>query len=252
MIDIHCHILPSVDDGASSLEEAVQLARQAVQTGIHTVIATPHHHARGYMTDREQIIEAVAMLSYKLREESIPLRILPGQEIRVYEQLLDDLEHGNLQTLNNSRYILIEFPSSKVPSSVDELFYELRLLDKIPVIAHPERNSILLNNQERLAQIIADGALAQLTSSSIGGQLGRKLQKQSLAMCKAGLIHFIASDAHHAKHRPFDLFEGYQMVKKCLGDDFVNFYMANADNLIQDLPLIAEQPRPKRKVFQLW
>jgi len=252
MIDIHCHILPFIDDGADSLEEALRLARQAEESGIHTVIATPHHHARGFVTNRLQINEDIERFNRALSEHAISLQVRAGQEIRVYDQLLEELEQGKLQPLNDSRYILIEFPSSKIPSSVDELFHELRLLNMIPIIAHPERNSVLLNNQNRLAQLVADGALAQLTSSSIAGKLSRKLQKQSIAMCKAGLIHFIASDAHHAKHRPFDLKEGYIMVKKYLGDEFVHYYQANAEHVIYNSLILAQQPQPKKKLFQLW
>lgn len=252
MIDIHCHILPSLDDGAASLEDSLVLARQAVQNGIHTVIATPHHHARGFINDKNDVIHSVKSLNEVLQSHAIPLQILAGQEVRVYEQLIEDYERDLILSLHNSSYILIEFPSSKVPDNADELFHELRLLNLTPIIAHPERNSVLVNDHKRLAQFINDGALAQLTSSSISGSLGKKLQKQSIELCKAGLVQFIASDAHHATRRPFDLADGYRMIEKVLGGEFVGYYQENASNLIHSLPIDSKTPKIKKKTFLFW
>lgn len=251
LIDIHTHILPGIDDGAASFDESILLAQQAVDNGIHTVIATPHHQARGFNSDFNQISELTAQLNDTLASHNIALTVLVGQEVRVYDQLLEDLERGTLVTLGSNRYMLIEFPSSSVPERVDELFHELRLLHITPIIAHPERNRMLSSNIHMLEELIEGGALAQLTSSSIAGNMGRKLQKISLDMCRKGLIHFIASDAHHAIKRPFDLAKGYEIVSKQLGQQFVNYYQLNAEQLILGESINREIPVAKRR-FIFW
>lgn len=251
LIDIHTHILPEIDDGAGSLEEALELAEQAVRNGIRTVVATPHHYARGYYSDAEQIKLDTNKLNDELYKRNIPLEVLTGQEVRVYDRLLEDLEAGRLATIASSPYLLVEFPSSNVPSQVDELFHELRLLDVTPIIAHPERNRELADNHDLLEQLVEAGALAQLTSSSVCGTMGRKLQKLSLEMCKRGLVHFVASDAHHAKTRPFDLAQGYEAIGKHLGQAFVDYYQLNAERLIGGHSIQREIPAAKRR-FIFW
>lgn len=251
MIDIHTHILPGIDDGAGSLEESLALAEQAARSGIRTVLATPHHYARGFYSSSEQIRSETARLNDELEKRNIQLKVLTGQEVRVYDSLLEDLEAGQLSTLASSPYLLVEFPSSNVPKHVEELFHELRLLDVTPIIAHPERNRELAGNTAKLAQLVEAGALAQLTSSSICGTMGRKLQKLSLDLCKNGFVHFIASDAHHAVKRPFDLKEGYEAVEKHLGQAFVDYYQLNAERLIRSQAVSREIPAAKRR-FIFW
>src|SRR5690606_8944661 len=117
--------------------------------------------------------------------------------------LLDDWDQGDrLLTLNESRYILLEFPSSKVPDLIDDLLHELRLLDLVPIIAHPARNAHIIEQPERLAEWIKRGALAQVTSHALTGVFGRKIRKAALDLCRRGLVHQLASDSHRAHVRP--------------------------------------------------
>src|SRR5690606_20726012 len=127
---IHCHILPQVDDGACNLDEAIDMARAAVKDGIRTVIATPHHQNGRYYNEKQAIRAQVEALNEALAERDISLEVLCGQEVRLYEQLLDDNDRGMIQSLNDSDYILVEFPSSKIPKFVEDLFYEIYLMGK--------------------------------------------------------------------------------------------------------------------------
>jgi len=253
VIDIHCHILPKVDDGTSDMEDAIMMARQAVKDGIYHIVATPHHRAHHFYNERDTILEAVSQLSRQLEIHNIPLHIYPGQEVRTYSNLLLDYEKGLLQSLNNSRYLLIEFPSSHVPDLAEELLYELNLLGIVPIIAHPERNKELANDSSRLRALVRDGALAQMTTNSITGQLGKNIQKISLTMCKEGLVHFIATDAHNVQTRPCILSDAYQVIQEQLGREFVDYYQNNAKLLLhnetieQEIPLIA-----KRRWYKFW
>ena len=251
MIDIHCHILPHLDDGTTDMDEALNMAKQAVSQGVHTIIATPHHRDGKYNNDSSKIVQAVNELNNQLLIHKIPLTILPGQEIRLYDDLLEDLEAGNISKLASSRYLLIEFPSSYVPQQYEYLFHELILMNFVPIVAHPERNTELLENEDLLVSMIEMGALIQVTSASVSGKLGRKIQKKSQKWCKNGWVHFLASDAHNCKSRPFDLEEGYKAIHSAIGGDYVHYLQVNADKLINNEIIGKSEVRVKKKFF-IW
>lgn len=253
MIDIHSHILPSLDDGAADLQEAIGMAQAAVAEGIRTIIATPHHANGRYMSEASGVLQQVDAFNAILAESRIPLRVLPGQEIRVYGDLLDDFQQGKLLGLGNSSYILLEFPSSGVPEQIEELLHELRVLGLIPIIAHPERNAELARNPERLRSLIELGALSQVTSHSINGLFGKAVQQQALMMCRTNLAHFIASDAHNLSHRAFGLKQAYRRIEELLGAEYVSYFLANAEAVGNSNYIEIWQPRlEKKKWFQFW
>lgn len=227
MIDIHCHILPGIDDGAKSLEESVDMARHALQDGITGIIATPHHVNGKYMNPASGVRDAVALLNGTLQAQDIPLQVYPGQEIRIFSQL--SVDRADWMTLNDTPYVLIEFPFGEIPRYAEETFHELRVLGLIPIIAHPERYQEMMNHPERLQRFISAGALAQVTSHSVTGALGKKIQSAALQMCKQNLIHFVSSDAHDVVRRPFGLREAYHVLDKQLGASLVSYYKRNAE-----------------------
>lgn len=242
MIDIHSHILPFMDDGAADLKAALVMAQDAHNDGITTVIATPHHANGVYMNPAQEIGAAVEQLNEKLREAGNPLLVLPGQEIRIYGDLLDDLERGELLTLAGSRYILLEMPSSRVPRSMEETCHELIIQGYVPVIAHPERNAEIADDPSRLVKLIELGALGQLTAQSIAGTFGNKLQKLSLELCRRNAIHVIASDAHDHLNRPFGLSEAYAVVQKELGNTAFDFFQHNARLIAANEEIVRVNP----------
>ena len=111
MIDLHSHILPGLDDGAKTIEESLQMARLAVSEGINTIIATPHHKNGAYENEKAQIVESVQNFRKQLEINQIPLTVLAGQEVRLYGEVIEDLENGLIQTIHDTNYLLIEFPS---------------------------------------------------------------------------------------------------------------------------------------------
>lgn len=253
MIDIHNHILPGVDDGCRSLEESLELAKLAVKEGIHHVIATPHHANGRYQNEADKVRQAAAALNLALSEAGVELQVHAGQEIRVYKELLDDLNAGKLLTLANSRYMLLEFSSSRVPDGIEDLLYELSLAGITAIIAHPERNMELSGNLSRLADLIDRGALAQMTSHSINGLFGRKIQSISLDMCRSNLIHFLSSDAHNPIERPFFLQTAATYIMKKLGEETHSYYKKNADKVLynQEIIPISHKVHNKKR-FLFW
>lgn len=249
MIDIHCHILPGIDDGASTLDDSLEMARQAADQGITKIVATPHHRNGSFDNARTSILQEVSLLNKELEREGIDLTILPGQETRIYGELVDEVNGEELLTINDKgTYILIEFPSSHLPRYANKLLFDLQLQGLVPVIVHPERNREISENPDKLYQLIKEGALSQLTASSVTGRMGKKIKRFSLDLLSHDQAHFIASDAHNTTSRPFDLRSAYETVEQELGVSTRYMLQENAEDIIEGKVIVKEMPeRIQRK-----
>lgn len=251
MIDIHCHILPGIDDGAKHMEESVAMAKAAVSQGIHTIIATPHHKNGRYDNPKESIIQGVAELNKRLQNEEIPLTILPGQEIRIYGEMIGDYQKNELLTLNEtSGYVFVELPTNHVPRFTGQMLFDLQVHDLTPIIVHPERNTVLLEHPNMLYEFVRNGALTQITAASLVGKFGKKVKKFSHDLIETNLTHFVASDAHNTTSRGFCMQEATAEVKNVYGHQKLYYFMENAQYLINDQTVFADEPaRIKTKKF---
>lgn len=250
MIDIHCHILPNIDDGAQTLENSLEMAKTAINEGITTIIATPHHKNNQYINEKSSILEKVNDLNAVLKQENLPLNILPGQEVRIYGEVLEDYNKGEVLTLNHTKYLFIEFPSSSVPRYAERLLYELQTEGIIPIIVHPERNKELQEKPDLLYKFVKNGALTQVTASSVVGYFGKNVKKFSEQLIEYNLTHFIASDAHNIHNRTFKMAEALDMIEANYGMDYIYLFKENAQFLVEDKNIIKEIPeRIKRKKF---
>lgn len=251
MIDIHSHILPEVDDGANTIEESIAMAHAAVNEGITTIIATPHHKNGSYENTKQQVLGHVARLNELFAQQRIPLTVLPGQEVRMNGDLLKDYQSGELVPLaGDSRYILIEFPANHVPKYAEQLLFDLQLEGIVPVIAHPERNMEIMERPDLLYQFVKKGALAQLTAASVSGHFGKNIKKFSLQLMEANLVHFIASDAHNTTSRTFRIREAYETIEKEFGASAVYVFQENAELLAGGQTVYRDEPmRVKKKKF---
>ncbi|WP_429369544.1 tyrosine-protein phosphatase [Paenibacillus sp. DS2015] len=236
MIDIHTHILPGVDDGAQCWEDTLDLARAAVLEGITTMIATPHHANGAYINRADEVVEHARHINERLVTEGVPLTIATGQEIRVHDDLLDAWSRKELLSLADSHYVLIELPSSRIPKDMDELLHELNIMRVKPIIAHPERNAEIVKHPERLAELIERGAWAQVTTHSLLGGFGRRIEKAAWSLCRSGLIHIVSSDAHHVERRGFRLRQAYDVIRERMGEPWENYFLNNAQCVIEDKP----------------
>jgi protein-tyrosine phosphatase len=248
MIDIHSHILPGVDDGARTMQDSVDMAKQAVSEGIDTIIATPHHMNGKYENEKVDILHQVDELNDHLQQENIDITVLPGQECRIYGEMIEDYHSGKLLPLNRvSPYIFVEFPSSSVPRYTDRLFYELQNEGLIPVIVHPERNAELIERPDKLYNLVKNGAATQLTASSLTGYFGKNIQKFSQQLIEANLTHFIASDAHNIHNRSFKMEEAMDTLEKKYGIDMIYYFTENAELLIEGKNIYKEIPEKIKK-----
>ncbi|WP_106496250.1 tyrosine-protein phosphatase [Lentibacillus sp. Marseille-P4043] len=243
MIDINCHILPGLDDGPQSLRETLAMAKKAAKQGIHTVIATPHHNNGMFQNEKDAIIGAVDYVNAKLREAEIDLMVLPGQEIMMYADIVADLERGLLLPLNESSgYVLLEMPTSHVPSFASQLVFDMQIAGYKPIIAHPEENRELVDNPNRLYDLVKNGALTQLNAASITGSAGKRTEKFALNMLEASLAQFIGSNAYDAKKRDSKLQQAYKVMTKQLGAQTADLLMENSELLTQGKPIIKDAP----------
>ncbi|WP_342044812.1 tyrosine-protein phosphatase [Bacillus sp. OTU530] len=255
MIDLHCHILPGVDDGAKTIEESLQMAKEAMQQGIHTIVATPHHQNGKYNNEKQVILEKVNELNAVLKEQDIAVKILPGQEIRLYGEFLQDYDSGTILTKNETgKYVLVEFPSNHVPRYAESLLYDIQLKGLIPIIAHPERNTEIIERPGLLYNLIKKGALSQVTAASLTGDFGKKIKKFSMQLVEHNLAHMIASDAHNITTRSFKLREAYDVLEKEFGTDVHYLFQETVYSIISGQPIYKLDPEQirKKKLFGIF
>lgn len=251
MIDLHCHILNGVDDGAQTLEDSIDMAKAAVESGITHVLCTPHHNNGKFTNPKHCVIPRVKKLQQILDEKKIPLTLFEGQEVRITGELLQEIEQDNILFVDvTDRYLLIEFPTMDVAKYSEKIFIALRSLGITPVIVHPERNVVFRENPNYLTTFLDMGALAQLTAPSYTGFFGKKIQKTAKLMVKHNLVHTVASDAHGVKKRPFLLKEAYEQIEKDFGSEKVKQFQQVAKNMGNgDLCMVPRYTEPHKTIF---
>lgn len=222
MIDLHCHILPGIDDGAEDLEASIAMAEKAISQGITHILCTPHHNNGRYSNPKSDVISLVSYLQSELDKRQLPLIVLEGQEVRITGDLINDIAQDMiLFTDLDDTYILIEFPSLDVPIYTNKIFFELLQMGKTPVIVHPERNAYFREDPNNLIPFLDMGCLAQLTAPSYVGKFGKDIQRTAKQMVAHNLVQMVASDAHGVKKRTFYMEEAYIQIAKDFGKDKV-------------------------------
>jgi protein-tyrosine phosphatase len=235
MIDIHCHILPGLDDGARSWEEAIRMAVLAAQDGIEKVVASPHlfkdrFHDMEVFNDKAAILAKIQEFKKKLNQEEIPLEILPGCDIHLCLRALDLLENDQIFTINDTRsYILLELPEMSFPPGMENICFQLKSRGITPVITHPERHFIIREMPEKLKRLVDLGCLVQITASSVLGGFGRTVARFTRDLLKKGYVHVIASDAHNTSTRPPALRRAVEEAARVVGQ-------ARAWNMVTTVP----------------
>jgi protein-tyrosine phosphatase len=213
VIDLHCHILPGLDDGPSNLDWSLAMARAAVEAGTQMMVATPHIRA-DFDVDPDEIEPRVDMLNDRLEREHLPLRILPGAEVGwASAPDLDDDVLAKL-SLGAGRHILLESPYGRKPVDLEARIADLSERGYHTILAHPERCPLFQRDIERLAKIVEDGALCSITAGSMTGRFGEPVKRFTVEILRRGLVHDVASDAHDHLHRPPGLTAGFRALEE--------------------------------------
>lgn len=233
MLDLHCHILPGIDDGSKTLEDSLAMAEKAISQGITHLMCTPHHNNGKYSNPANQVIEQVVRLQQELDQRNLNLTLLEGQEVRITGTLLEDIAKGDiLFTDLYDTYILLEFPTGEVPAYTEQLFFQLLSQGHTPVIVHPERNAVFRKDPNELIPFLEMGVLTQLTAPSIVGIFGKEIQKTAKQMLKHNMLYMVASDAHNLRQRGFYLKEACEIIRKEYGQSKVDEMMQMAKDLV--------------------
>jgi protein-tyrosine phosphatase len=202
VIDLHCHILPGLDDGPGSFEESLAMARMAVADGTTVIVATPHVDENLCYPQPERIRELVGRLNELIVAEGLGLRVLPGAEVRAAPELVERLVAGKVMTVaDQGKYVLVELPTSGQAVFAGELFFRLQVAGYVPIIAHAERVDWFRREPRVLEEFRARGVRLQINAESVAGKAGRGLRNTAVGLVKSGLADVLASDGHNVSSR---------------------------------------------------
>ncbi|WP_342560326.1 CpsB/CapC family capsule biosynthesis tyrosine phosphatase [Psychrobacillus sp. FSL W7-1457] len=242
MVDIHAHILPGVDDGPTSMVESLGLLHQAEKEGITDIVVTPHAYHPQYNVMKDLVVEKYNNVKEELAKLDLQINLHLGQEIRIGDSIVEQIKEGKALTLANSKYVLLELPSSNVPNYTIAIIQELLSMGKVPVIAHPERNKAIAEKPSRLLKLITHGAISQITAGSLAGHFGKSIQKTSMQLIDCNLIHTYGSDVHSRKTRPFLFDAGLCYLEKHKRQDTVDIFLENNARIIENKEVIILEP----------
>lgn len=220
MIDLHCHMLPGIDDGAKDLATALEMARMAVADGVDVVACTPHIYPGMFDNDSAGIVRMTEVLQAEIDRAGIDLRLTVGADAHVSPELLSRLKAGTVPTLgNNTRYFLLEPPHHVAPPRLDEFVFNLLAAGYVPVVTHPERLSWIESHYSVFAALVRQGAWMQVTAGSLTGRFGPPAQVWAERMLDDGLVHILASDGHGVRGRTPLLTAGRDAAAKRVGEE---------------------------------
>lgn len=250
MIDLHCHILPGIDDGAENIEASIAMVKKALSQGITHILCTPHQNNGEYVNPKSEVISEVSCLQAELDRRNLPLTLLEGQEVHITGELIQEIKKDRiLFTDLGDTYLLLEFPTMDIPAYTEEIFFELRNMGKVPVIVHPERNAKFREDPDRLLPFLEMGCLAQLTAPSIVGIFGKSIQKTAREMVDRNMVQMVASDAHGINKRTFYMKEAYERI----GDKKSKLMQQVAKDLINgDETHYPKYLEKRKKLFDLF
>lgn len=225
MIDLHCHILPGLDDGAPNLSVALEMARAFVADGVSVVACTPHILPGLYHNDGPQIRLATAKLQEELTKANIPLKLVTGADNHITPTFVAELGSGHLLSIGDTRYVLVEPPHHIAPPRLEDMFFDLMVAGYVPILTHPERLSWIEAHYPTMRRLAEAGVWMQLTAGSLAGTFGRRPRYWSERMLDEGCAQILATDAHDVSRRPPNLRQGRELAAKRVGD-------AEADQMV--------------------
>lgn len=219
MIDIHCHILPNVDDGSESLEESIAMAKIAESEGITKIVNTSHCHFDFKYKKGNELKLELEKFNQALKEENINIEVLLGNELYYTSDLIERFDELDFFSMNNSKYILMEFSPINFPKNIEDVIYEIKIRGYIPIIAHAERYKQVQEDVNIVLDCIKEGALIQVNASSILGKNGEKAEDTSKKLLDNNMVHFVATDAHSSNRRRPLIKDSYNYILRNYGKE---------------------------------
>jgi protein-tyrosine phosphatase len=233
MIDLHCHLLPGIDDGSKDMETSLKLAQEAVENGITHALLTPHHMNGVYINHKSDIIRLTEEFQKAITDTGIELTVFPGQEVRINGDLLQALDDDDILFADDgNRYLMLEFPDDDVPTYTNDMIYQLQMRGIVPIIVHPERNTKIIKHPEIISQLLEKGCLSQITASSYVGTFGEKVETFSRQLISTGQAYVFASDTHDLPGRKYEMNEAFKKMKSEFGQGLAEEFKENAKFII--------------------
>lgn len=250
MVDLHCHILPGLDDGAKTMEDSLAMAEDAIQDGITHVVATPHACVE-YPFEYAKVRAAQRELQKRLTGR---LTLATGCDFHLNPENLAVLKNDPLPfCINQKDYLLVEFNEFSIPRAMDQTLHELQLMGLRPIVTHPERNGILRAQPERLVSWVKLGCFVQVTAGSLSGVFGTGPQTDAWTWIRQGLVHFVSSDGHNTGRRPVKLQFAFDAIAREISERVAvamveeNPRAAWEGNPLPYVPEPATQTEPRKK-----
>lgn len=252
IIDLHSHLLPKIDDGSTSYKASIRMAQEAVDNGVTAALMTPHHMNGYYLNHKQDVIKLTNEFQIQLDNNNIPLRVFPSQEIRINGSLIEALDNDDILFADEfNRYLLIEFPDDDVPMYTKNLIFQIMQRGITVQIAHPERNTKIMENPKILFDLVDNGALSQVTAGSYIGLFGKKIAKFSEEILSHNLGHVLVSDAHDLPNRGYAITQAMHKVESKLGKSYRELLENNAEAILTGKNVTKYSPEiiVKRKYF---
>jgi protein-tyrosine phosphatase len=258
MIDLHTHILPGVDDGVRTEDEAVEFARMAVEDGTRLMVATPHCKEGSWFNQRADVLERTERLRRRLERERVPLELIPGAEVHICPDLAERVRDGRAPTLaDNGKTLLLELPLNQVAIDLENQVFQLKLSGIETIFAHPERIKFFQDDFSRFEAVVRLGAWAQITTGSVLGQFGSAAREFSVESLRKGMIHVLASDSHNLRGRRPVLSEARQELASLVGEERARHMCDEAPRALlegraPELPPVESASARRRSVLSRW
>lgn len=229
MVDFHSHIIFNIDDGSKDEEMSLNMLRQASEQGIKYVCATPHYIDIDHMITKQNYIESINKLK---KINTYPIEIVAGLEVYINDKLHELWQQEKIWGINNTKYLLVEFPMNGFPIYAESVFYELRLLGVVPIIAHPERNSKFISDINLLKDLVEQGALIQLNAGSLTGKYGKTIKEFAHKLVKMNMVTVLGSDSHNDSSHKCALNQAIEIINK-IDENLYESIEKNEYNILQ-------------------
>ena len=251
--DIHCHLLPGIDDGSTDWSETLAMARMAVDDGISTIIATPHQCGNYADNDGGTIREFVSQVQAFLDQNKVPLEVLPGADVRIETNLVQDLQSGQLVSLaDRRRHVLLELPH-ELYFPLEPVLDSLAKIGMVGILSHPERNQGILSQPKVIRPLVEAGCLMQVTAGSLMGTFGPDIRAFSESLLTEGLVHFLATDAHGTKSRRPLLRRAFDRAAKLTNAEYAEDLCCHHPAAVaQGIDVPCEIRKTKGRGFSRW
>lgn len=250
MIDLHCHMLPGLDDGACDLETSLEMARMAVADGVTVVACTPHIRPGLYHNTGAQILAATDRLREALQQSRIALELVCGADAHMSVRFTEKLAKREIPTLASSRYVLVEPPDHVAPIRLEQFFFEILIAGYMPILTHPERLRWISDRYQTIERLSRYGVWMQITAGSLTGNFGREPRYWAERMLADGHVHLLATDAHDTHRRAPDLSKGREAAARRVGErEATHMVLTRPRGVIENeppssLPLPFDQQSP--------